>query len=723
MIVTETRTEFSPPTLDQRIQAERLEERLVCAFQRVFPRIDLVDIRRGLKTIIAIEERMVGRHCGDLGDKLSQYLSIVEYVRLSGLSAIDSIEIGTLFGGSALTKLSAMRDLGVQGTVVCIDPLRGFYDEDVDSISGLPVNPQIVYENLRRFGFDSHQVEIRRYLSSDPQAWAGLRAEHFGHLMIDGDHSFAGVQGDWEHFNAFVAKGGIVIFDDYADHRWPDITRFGQYLDQALDDGWKSQQQLGTSIILQKHLGQRMVGTSLVEAVTESATVPVIRPELIDSALLDLLLGDIRRRLETDKECVSVQLFEVLRSTFPSFGDKAVEDLLLLARHIRYKGLPELELGFLHFLLEECRYEGLGQVEVACALARLDGKAESWQNAERILETYLAATRGDSRQRAVAWIRKGETAKGLSKHGVEREAYVAALATDKLRAKERYRLNLDVARLIEKDGGDLAVAAAHYRDAANLDGNTPQERIIALSALGLCLHQDGNGDAARDAYSLALSLPEASSADRFRLFNRLGLMEEQAGALDKAKEYYGHAIAVNELSTADRAKLHGALSRIHSREGHWPLALEALSKAKGLIGSANEQIVHLARTLGTTVLNQGNPLAASQILELIIQCIGSSELNAEFPRKLGAMLRQRGDLSGAYHYFKKALDLSTSAGTDAFPAAIDLIGSALQSGDRKLISAGIDHALTTEALDAGQKRQLIMQTRQTLARGPVNGKG
>ena len=87
--------------------------------ETLLPLVEQADMERALRAISLIEEQIVGRWCGDLGDKLLQYLSIVQVARATGSKTVDSIEIGTLFGGSACIA-------GMTGCeVFCIDPLDG----------------------------------------------------------------------------------------------------------------------------------------------------------------------------------------------------------------------------------------------------------------------------------------------------------------------------------------------------------------------------------------------------------------------------------------------------------------------------------------------------------------------------------------------------------------------------------------------------------------------
>ncbi len=72
--------------------------------QKLFPLVEYEDFNHALDCVKIIQDNIIGIHCGDLGDKLAQYLTIVQFFRESGLKNSDSIEIGTLFGGSLLIK-------------------------------------------------------------------------------------------------------------------------------------------------------------------------------------------------------------------------------------------------------------------------------------------------------------------------------------------------------------------------------------------------------------------------------------------------------------------------------------------------------------------------------------------------------------------------------------------------------------------------------------------
>jgi glycosyltransferase involved in cell wall biosynthesis len=216
------------------------------------PLVEESDVKQALKAISLIEKGIIGRYCGELGDKVLQYLSIVQFVRATSSKTIDSIEIGTLFGGSCLAKLFAMQDIGVSGKIICIDPMSGYYGQQLDPIAGIAVTKKVLLDNLTRFGFSKESVELREVKSNNPRAIEGLKEQFYATLLIDGDHSYNGVRYDWENYSRFVSDNGIVLFDDYVNHAWPDVGIFVNELKDSLTGGWRELGCLGTTLLLHR---------------------------------------------------------------------------------------------------------------------------------------------------------------------------------------------------------------------------------------------------------------------------------------------------------------------------------------------------------------------------------------------------------------------------------------------------------------------------------------
>ncbi len=238
---------------------------LLAEVKTFLPLVEEADVRQALKAISLIEEQMTGRYCGDLGDKVLQYLSIAQFVRATSGKTVDSIEIGTLFGGSCLTKLFAMRDLGVGGKIICIDPMSGYYGQPIDPYSGITVTAKVFFDNIARFGFPKESVELREVKSNNPRGIEGLREKSYATLMIDGDHSYNGVRYDWENYNRLVSDKGIVLFDDYANRAWPDIGIFVNELKGSLPRSWKELGCMGTTLLLGREIQKSQESATLRE--------------------------------------------------------------------------------------------------------------------------------------------------------------------------------------------------------------------------------------------------------------------------------------------------------------------------------------------------------------------------------------------------------------------------------------------------------------------------
>jgi predicted O-methyltransferase YrrM len=105
------------------------------------------------------------------------------------------LEIGTLHGGSALLVVAALDALRTNGRLICLDP-----------------NPQIAPEHWARL---RHRATLLRGLSPDalPQA-RELACGRFDLVLIDGDHTAAGVVRDAQGVLSVVAPGAHMLFHD-----------------------------------------------------------------------------------------------------------------------------------------------------------------------------------------------------------------------------------------------------------------------------------------------------------------------------------------------------------------------------------------------------------------------------------------------------------------------------------------------------------------------------
>ena len=101
------------------------------------------------------------------------------------------------------------------------------------------------YPSVARYGggtFEAFQDQIHRAGVADRVTpligLSGEVAERYAGgpirmLLIDADHSYDGVRGDWERWSPHVAPGGLVVFHDYL---FPDVARFVDGLVEKRDD-------------------------------------------------------------------------------------------------------------------------------------------------------------------------------------------------------------------------------------------------------------------------------------------------------------------------------------------------------------------------------------------------------------------------------------------------------------------------------------------------------
>jgi len=195
------------------------------------------------KTIISyVKARMIGR----LADLQDGTLKMLMAVALSGHG--DHLEIGTLFGGSAIAAVLMKKMMELSGNVICLDPLDGYYrnssiEADVDPITKLPVNLETVLENARRFSV-SDRLEI---ITQRSYPWpVELEKRSFASAYIDGDHwNFPWL--DWLNVKDRVSR--FIIFDN-CDLEHPDVMFACQKAEQ--DRNWRRVHSEGITFILER---------------------------------------------------------------------------------------------------------------------------------------------------------------------------------------------------------------------------------------------------------------------------------------------------------------------------------------------------------------------------------------------------------------------------------------------------------------------------------------
>jgi FkbM family methyltransferase len=141
--------------------------------------------------------------------------------------SVDVLEIGTLFGVGAAIMFDTLRNHFDKVHFTLIDPLEGYYSGGrPDILTGQPVTERTLRRNLARVGMVEKDVRLIQRLSTQPEAIAEASEKLYDVLVIDADHSYAGVKSDFENYARFVKLGGYVVFDDYGSEDWPDVKTF-----------------------------------------------------------------------------------------------------------------------------------------------------------------------------------------------------------------------------------------------------------------------------------------------------------------------------------------------------------------------------------------------------------------------------------------------------------------------------------------------------------------
>ncbi|MFF8970536.1 class I SAM-dependent methyltransferase [Streptomyces sp. NPDC014995] len=180
-------------------------------------------VAQAFRLLIAMEALGVGRIAGGT-------MNIVG--KLSAVPLLDPpndeiLEIGTLYGmfGAALIRM--MERAGRDPRLTIVDPLAGTQLQPGttmgDDASGTPVRGAAVRTNLSLAGPAGAAARIQQGFSEDPEVRALVSDRSYGVIIVDGDHSAAGVAADLEWAERIVAPGGIVVLDDFGHPKWPGI--------------------------------------------------------------------------------------------------------------------------------------------------------------------------------------------------------------------------------------------------------------------------------------------------------------------------------------------------------------------------------------------------------------------------------------------------------------------------------------------------------------------
>lgn len=138
--------------------------------------------------------------------------AVVMYALMRGRPPRSVVEIGSYLGRSTVFFALALRDLGVPGRVVSIDPHTG----DRQQLEALSTDRLATYELFRQHCHAAGVEDlVEAHVASSLEVAAGW-SEPVDLLYVDGWHSYDAVIADGEAWLCHLTPGGVVIFDDYA---------------------------------------------------------------------------------------------------------------------------------------------------------------------------------------------------------------------------------------------------------------------------------------------------------------------------------------------------------------------------------------------------------------------------------------------------------------------------------------------------------------------------
>ncbi|CAM5244628.1 class I SAM-dependent methyltransferase [Streptomyces hirsutus] len=181
------------------------------------------NVAQAFRLLITLEALGVGRIAGgtmNICGKLSA-------VPLLDPPNDEILEIGTLYGMFGAGLIRMMERAGRDPRLTIVDPLAGTQLQPGTSmtgdVTGTPVRGAAVRANLALAGAAGTATRIQQGFSEDPEVRALVSDRSYGVIVVDGDHSAAGVAADLEWAERIVAPGGIVVLDDSGHPKWPGI--------------------------------------------------------------------------------------------------------------------------------------------------------------------------------------------------------------------------------------------------------------------------------------------------------------------------------------------------------------------------------------------------------------------------------------------------------------------------------------------------------------------
>ncbi|MFB6961668.1 class I SAM-dependent methyltransferase [Streptomyces sp. NPDC056309] len=181
------------------------------------------NVAAAYRLLVALESLGVGRIAGGTMNICGKLGSIP----LLDPPNDEVLEIGTLYGMFSTGLIRMLERDGRSPSLTIVDPFAGVQlqpgTEQRPDPTGTPVDEHAVRTNLALAGPAGVAARIQQGFSEDPETRAAVSDRRYGVIIVDGDHSAAGVAKDLEWAEEIAAPGGIVVLDDYRDPKWPGI--------------------------------------------------------------------------------------------------------------------------------------------------------------------------------------------------------------------------------------------------------------------------------------------------------------------------------------------------------------------------------------------------------------------------------------------------------------------------------------------------------------------
>lgn len=132
----------------------------------------------------------------------------------------EVVEVGSYCGRSTVILGAAVKSAGVDRFVHAVDPHEGDVYVGGRGVERWAPTLERFRATVERSGYGSLIREVVQ--KSFQVKWDSFIAV----LFIDGLHDYENVSRDYGHFINRVSPGGLVMFHDYGDQSFPDITQF-----------------------------------------------------------------------------------------------------------------------------------------------------------------------------------------------------------------------------------------------------------------------------------------------------------------------------------------------------------------------------------------------------------------------------------------------------------------------------------------------------------------